>query len=101
MTAAPVRKSAIAQRLKPAGAAGVGLLVLGLNVAMLVGTQRFYPFGTMLGCVLIFAGGFGAAVGEPEDAYGYRPMWFKAGLVAAAIVGLIVGILLNIGLVSD
>jgi hypothetical protein len=101
MTTAPVRKSAIAQRLKPAGAAGVGLLVLGLNVAMLVGVQRFFPFGTMLGCVLFFAGAFGAIVGEPEDVYGYRPMWFKAGLVAVAIVGLIAGILLNVALTSD
>lgn len=101
MTTAPVRKSAIAQRLKPAGAAGVGLLVLGLNVAMLVGVQRFFPFGTMLGCVLFFAGAFGVIVGEPEDVYGNRPMWFKASLVAAAIVGLLVGILLNIELVAD
>jgi hypothetical protein len=101
MTTAPVRKSAVAQRLKPAGAATIGLLVLGLNVAMLIGMQRFYPFGTMLGCVLFFAGAFGVAVGEPEDVYGYRPMWFKAGLVAAAIVGLIAGIVLNIALVSD
>lgn len=100
MATVPVRKSALAQRLKPAGAAGVGLL-LGLNVAMLIGVQRFYPFGTMLGCVLIGAGAFGAVVGEPEDAYGYRPMWFKVGLAAAAIVGLVLGILLNIGLATD
>lgn len=80
---------------------GVGVLVLGLNVAMLIGVQRFYPFGTMLGCALISAGAFGVAVGEPEDAYGYRPMWFKAGLVAAGIVGLIVGVLVNVGLTVD
>lgn len=73
------------------------LLVLRLNVAMLIGVQRFYPFGTMLVC----AGAFGVAVGEPEDAYGYRPMWFKVGLVAAAIVGSIVGVLVNVGLAVD
>src|SRR6478609_4340562 len=101
MTTVPVRKSAVAQRLKPAGAAAVGLLVLGLNVAMLIGVQRFFPFGTMLGCVLFCAAAFGVAVGEPEDAYGYRPMWFKVGLVAAAVVGLVAGILVNIGLTAD
>lgn len=101
MTTAPVRKSAVAQRLKPAGAAGIGVLILGLNVAMLIGAQRFYPFGTMLGTVLIFAGGFGVVVGEPQDAYGYQPMWFKVGLGAAALVGLVVGILLNVGLTAD
>jgi hypothetical protein len=101
MTTVPARKSALAQRLKPAGAAGVGLLVLGLNVAMLIGVQRFYPFGTILGCALFCAGAFGMAVGEPEDPYGYRPMWFKVGLVAAALVGLLAGILMNVALASD
>jgi hypothetical protein len=101
MTSAPVRKSAVVQRLKPAGAAGIGLLVLGLNVAMLVSMQRFYPFGTMLGTVLLFAGGFGVIVGEPQDVYGNQPMWFKAGLIATALVGLIAGIVLNAALTAD
>jgi hypothetical protein len=97
---APVRKAALAQRLKPAGAALVGLLVLGLNVAMLVTSGRFYPFGTMLGCALLFTGGFGAVVGEPEDVYGNRPMWFKAGLVGVGILGLLVGLVLNVELTT-
>ena len=101
MSTAPVRKSAVAQRLKPAGAAVIGLLVLGLNVAMLISMQRFYPFGTMLGTVLIFAGGFGVVVGEPLDVYGYQPMWFKVGLGVAAAVGLVVGIVLNVALTAD
>jgi hypothetical protein len=53
----------------------------------------------MLGCVVIWAGACGVAVGEPEDAHGHRPMWFKAGLVAAA--GLIAGVLLNVGLSEE
>jgi hypothetical protein len=101
MTTAPVRKSAVAQRLKPAAAAGIGVLVLGLNVAMLVGMQRFYPFGTLLGTVLLSAGGFGVVVGEPQDAYGYQPLWFKAGLIAMALVGVVIGIVLNVGLTAD
>lgn len=100
-TAAPVRKSALAQRLKPAGAAGIGIAVLGLNVVMLITMERFYPVGTMLGTVLICTGALGVILGEPEDPYGNRPMWFKASMVGAAIVGLLVGILLNIGLVAD
>ena len=100
-TAAPVRKSALAQRLKPAGAAGIGIAVLGLNVVMLITMERFYPVGTVLGTVLISTGVLGVILGEPEDPYGNRPMWFKAAMVGAAIVGLIVGILLNISLVTD
>ena len=100
-TAAPVRKSALAQRLKPAGAAGIGIAVLGLNVVMLITMERFYPVGTMLGTVLIFTGLLGVILGEPDDPYGNRPMWFKVAMVGAAIVGLIVGILLNVSLVAD
>ena len=100
-TAAPVRKSALSQRLKPAGAAAIGMAVLGLNVVMLITMERFYPVGTMLGAVLIFTGVLGVILGEPEDPYGNRPMWFKASMVGAAVVGLIVGILLNVGLVAD
>lgn len=99
--AVPVRKSAVEQRLKPAGAALVGVLVLGLNIAMLVSSGTFYPFGTMLGCALLFTGGFGAAVGEPEDVYGNRPMWFKASVVGVGIVGLLVGLVLNVELTTD
>ena len=99
--AAPVRKSAFAQRLKPAGAAGIGIAVLGLNVVMLITMERFYPVGTMLGTVLIFTGGLGVILGEPEDPYGNRPMWFKATMVGAAIVGLLVGLGINIALASD
>jgi hypothetical protein len=101
MTPTLARKSAIAQRLKPAGAAAVGVLILGFNVVMLIATERFFPVGTILGCVLVFTGGFGVVVGEPEDVYGYRPMWFKAGLVACAVVGALVAILLNIELASE
>lgn len=79
----------------------MGVLVLGLNVAMLATMQRFYPFGTLLGSVLLFAGAFGAIVGEPEDVYGYRPMWFKVGLVAVAVVGVLVGMLVNLSLSAD
>ena len=100
-TAAPVRKSALAQRLKPAGAAGIGIAVLALNVVMLITMERFYPVGTMLGTVLIFTGVVGVILGEPEDAYGNRPMWFKATMVGAAIVGLLVGLGINIALASD
>ena len=98
---APVEKSAIAQRIKPLGAVGVGLLVLGLNVVMLVMAERFYPFGTALGLALVFAGGFGVVVGEPKDVYGYQPTWFKVGLGGCAIVGVVAGILLNLVLTGD
>jgi hypothetical protein len=98
---APSPQSAIAQRIKPAGAALVGLAILGLNVFMLVKMQRFYPFGTVLGGALILAGGFGVAVGEPKDVYGYQPTWFKIGLGACAAVGVVIGIVLNVMLVSD
>lgn len=100
-TAAPVRKSALAQRLKPAGAAGIGIAVLGLNVVTLITMERFYPVGTMLGTVLIFTGLLGVVLGEPEDPYGNRPMWFKATMVGAAIVGLLVGLGINIALATD
>ncbi|HVY25375.1 MAG TPA: hypothetical protein VHB79_02445 [Polyangiaceae bacterium] len=97
----PAPQSAIAQRIKPAGAALVGAAVLGLNVFMLIKMQRFYPFGTMLGGALICAGGFGVAVGEPKDVYGYQPTWFKIGLGACAAVGVVIGIVVNALLVSD
>ena len=100
-TAAPARKSALAQRLKPAGAAGIGIAVLALNVVMLITMERFYPVGTMLGTVLIFTGVLGVILGEPEDPYGNRPMWFKASMVGVAIVGLLIGLGINIALASD
>lgn len=39
MTTAPVRKSAVAQRLKPAGAAGIRLLVVGLSVGIALSVE--------------------------------------------------------------
>jgi hypothetical protein len=92
---APVEKSGMAQRVKPLGAVGIGILILGLNVVMLVKAERFYPFGTMLGLVLVFAGGFGVIVGEPKDVYGYQPTWYKVALAACAIVGIVAGLVLN------
>jgi hypothetical protein len=52
-----------------------------------------------VGCAITTIAGFGVAVGEPEDAYGYRPMWFKVGLVASAIVGLLIALMLHLELV--
>lgn len=100
MTSPPTQQSAVAQRLKPAGATLVGLAILGLNVFMLIKAQRFYPFGTMLGGALILAGGFGVVVGEPKDVYGYQPTWFKIGLGVCAALGVVIGIVLNAQLVS-
>ena len=36
-------KSAVAQRSKPAGAFVLGVLVLALNIAMLIGAERYFP----------------------------------------------------------
>jgi hypothetical protein len=88
------------QRVKPFLALLVGLAVLGLNVLMLIAGGRFFPFGTILGCALVGAALFGIVVGEPEDAYGYRPMWFKVGIAASAIVGLLVALGLNLFLAT-
>src|SRR5690349_1760343 len=101
MNAAPPQKaSALAQRTKPAGAVLVGGLVLALNVWALVKGAFFFPLGTILGFVLIFAGLFGVAVGEPDDPYGNRPMWFKVGIAASVVVGALLGLLLNIELTA-
>ena len=101
MMAIPARKSALAQRLKPAAVAGVGLLVMALNAFTIVSLQRFFWWGFMLGGGLLLAGGFGVVVGEPDDPYGNRPMWFKASVVACAIIGGLLGLLLNINLVAE
>jgi hypothetical protein len=101
MHAAPPQKaSAIAQRAKPAGAALVGGLVLGLNVLALAKGAFFFPFGTVLGCVLLLAGIFGVLVGEPDDPYGNRPLWFKVGVVVSIGLGVVLGLVVNIALVS-
>jgi hypothetical protein len=81
-------------------AAFVGALLLGLNVVSMLKGGFFFPFVTMLGCALLFAGSFGAVVGEPDDPYGNRPMWFKVGVAACAITGLLAGLLLNIELAA-
>ena len=98
MTAIPARKSAVAQRLKPAAVLFVGLLVLGLNVATLLSMRVFFWWGSMLGCGLVLAGAFGVIVGEPDDPYGNRPLWFKVSVAASAIVGGLLGLLLNLQL---
>jgi len=95
MTSGPQKPSAFAQRVKPAGAAFVGLLVLGLNVMFALKGSFFFPFGTLLGAALLLAGGFGVVVGEPDDPYGNRPMWFKVGIAACAIVGVVIGLIVN------
>jgi hypothetical protein len=96
MSNVPQKPSALAQRLKPAGAALVGSLVLGLNVFFALKGSFFFPFGTLLGAALLFAGGFGVIVGEPDDPYGNRPMWFKVGIAACAIVGIVLGLIVNL-----
>jgi hypothetical protein len=95
MTGVPLKPSALAQRVKPAGAAFVGLLVLGLNVMFALKGSFFFPFGTLLGCALFLAGGFGVIVGEPDDPYGIRPTWFKVGIGACAIIGVVIGLFVN------
>ncbi len=96
MTNVPQKPSAFAQRVKPAGAALVGLLVLGLNVVFALKGSFFFPFGTLLGCALLLAGGFGVVFGEPDDPYGNRPMWFKVGVATCAIVGIVMGLVVNL-----
>jgi hypothetical protein len=95
------RRSAIAQRLKPALALGVGVLLLGFNFAMLVFSERFFPLVLFAGCAMTTASMFGVAVGEPQDPYGDRPLWFRVGVVAAAIVGLLIALVLHIELTVE
>ena len=101
MVEPPRRKSALGQRVKPFLALLVGIAVLGLNVVALITMNRFFPAGTFIGCGLVGAALFGVAVGEPEDAYGDRPQWFKVGIAGCAIVGLVIALVLNIQLRSD
>ena len=92
----PPRKSFVMQRLKPALALGAGLFVLLFNAILIIASDQFVVFGVYLGCAITSAASFGVVVGEPQDIYGYRPMWFKVGLVAAVIVGLLVALMLHI-----
>lgn len=96
----PQKASAIGQRTKPAGAVLVGGLVLGLNVLALVKGAFFFPFGTILGCALMLAGLFGVVVGEPDDPYGNRPLWFKVGIVVSVGLGVLIGVVVNLGLAA-
>ena len=68
------------------------------NALLVIKANRFFPFLLFFGCALTCAALFGVAVGEPEDAYGYRPTWFKVGVAVSAIVGLVVALVLNIEL---
>ena len=96
-----VRRSAVAQRLKPALALAVSLLLLGFNFVMLLMSGRFLPVLLFVGCAMTTASLFGVAVGEPEDPYGDRPLWFRVGLVATAIAGLLIALALHIELTAD
>jgi FtsH-binding integral membrane protein len=96
--ALPIRKTPLQQRLKPALALGLGLLMLAANAIIVVTQQRFFVQLLYVACALVGAGLFGVVVGEPEDPYGNRPMWFKIGIVASAVVGMLLALVLNIEL---
>ena len=98
---APARKSFVMQRLKPALALATGFILLLFNAVYLVLTERFFVFGLYLGMAMTFAAGFHTVVGEPEDIYGNRPMWFKVVTVAAVIVGLLLALVLHIELTVE
>ena len=99
--APPARKSFVMQRLKPGLALGLGLVIMVFNFVFLLLTEHFFVFGLYLGCAMVSVSGFGVVVGEPEDVYGNRPMWFKIGIVASLIAGLLIALVLHIELTVD
>jgi hypothetical protein len=101
MNAPPPRRSAIGQRWKPALVLLLGFLLLAVNALIVAGSGRFLLIMLYGSCAMVFAGAFGAVVGEPEDAYGNRPMWFKAGIVGSIVVGLLAALVLNIELTVE
>jgi hypothetical protein len=82
----------LAQRLKPLGTFGVGVLVFVLNLVTIIFLESYYPVMLVFAFGMMGAGAFGTVFGEPSDAAGNRPIWYKVGVAVFAIGAGIIGL---------
>jgi hypothetical protein len=81
-------------RARGAGILALGLLLLAVNVASLIATERYYVQAVLLTPLLIVLGIYMLSVGAPRDPRSNDVAgWAKVGYVATTVVGLLLGVL--------
>jgi hypothetical protein len=81
-------------RLVGAGCIGACALLAGVNFAILESQREYYPQLLVLTPVLGTLGLWFAIIGQPLDASGKPPKWWRVGAIAACVAGGIVGVVL-------